>query len=92
MDEVPDSPLVRAAFDYVSARLTEAIFNHSIRVAELATAIGESEQLGLEPESVWVAALFHDFGTVSGAASPDRFEVVGGDAAADFLTRQAISD
>ncbi|GEE01572.1 phosphohydrolase [Gordonia spumicola] len=92
MSELPDSPLVRAAFDHVSAHLHEAILNHSVRVARLATAIGESEQLELDPDSIWVASLFHDFGTVAGAASGDRFEVVGGNEAAAFLERLSFAD
>ncbi|MCA0380407.1 MAG: HD domain-containing protein [Actinobacteria bacterium] len=87
MNELPDSPLVLSAFDHVSASLDDAILNHSIRVAKLATAIAESERLHLAPEALWVASLFHDFGTVASTSSADRFEVVGGNEAAAFLHR-----
>lgn len=92
MDEIPSSSLVQAAFEHVSSTLDVSVLNHSVRVANLASAIADAEGIALNADSVWVASLFHDYGTVAGSGLPDRFEVVGSNEAADFLTRIDFND
>jgi len=92
MMQLPDSDLVRTAYRHVSARLPEAVKNHSVRVARLSSLIGESERALLNGELLWVAGLFHDVGTSVGAESPERFEVVGAHEAAAFLRRHTAYD
>lgn len=88
----PNSPLVRAAREHVEQRLAAPILNHSVRVAHLSTLVADTERIRIDPELLWVAALFHDLGTAIGADSPERFEVVGGHAAAKFLRQHSERD
>ena len=90
--DIPQSTLIRAAHAHVAAHLAEPILRHSMRVAHLATLIAEAEGIPVDEELLWVASLFHDFGTASGADAPERFEVVGADAAVAFLRDRAGMD
>lgn len=89
---LPRSSLVESAAAHVSAHLAEPVLHHSVRVAELATRISESEQLRIDPDLLWIASLFHDFGTVAGAEAPERFEVVGAQEAVRFLRTHGVQD
>lgn len=89
---VPDSPLVRAAFAHAAGLLDPAVLNHSVRVAVYAVAIAEHEGIATDDDLVWVAALLHDLGTAVGAYEPLRFEVVGANAARDFLRAHDRAD
>ena len=88
----PDAPLVQAAFAHAAGILDPAVLNHSIRVAVYAAAIAEHEGIAADDDLVWVAALLHDLGTAVGADDPLRFEVVGANAARDFLRAHGRTD
>jgi len=92
MLEIPRSGLVGSAHEFVGSLLAEPILNHSVRVAHLSVLIAESEGIQVDEELLWIASLFHDFGTVAGAEAPERFEVVGGDAAIAFLREHSRRD
>ncbi|QBR87580.1 HD domain-containing protein [Microbacterium sp. dk485] len=80
------TPLMQAAWNSVRAEEEEAIFHHSVRVYLLALA--QAPEIGArpDPEALFLACIFHDYGTAPDEPGPERFEVEGADAAARFLT------
>ncbi len=80
------TPLMQAAWDSVHAREEEAIFHHSVRAYLLALAQASDAGVPADPETVFLACIFHDYGTAPDEPGPERFEVEGADAAARFLT------
>ena len=68
-------------------------FNHSIRVYLFAAEQGRQQKLRFDPELLYVAAAFHDFGLIKKFSSPDeRFEVDGANAARQFLTAHNVPE
>jgi hypothetical protein len=61
----PDSPTARAALDVATTYCTPALLNHSIRSYLWAAAYGLDHGIDVDPELLYVAALFHDFGLLS---------------------------
>jgi hypothetical protein len=54
---------------------------------------GKRKGLDFEPELLYVAAMFHDFGLTAGyGESHSRFEVDGANAARDFLRNHGVSE
>ncbi len=84
---IPDSLLAKEATDLLREHSTDLLFNHSIRVYLFAAEQGRQQKLRFDPELLYVAAAFHDFGLIKKFSSPDeRFEVDGANAARQFLT------
>ena len=92
-EHLPATPLVKEAYDYVSARLPAPLLNHSIRVYLYSAHVSAlSPNKAASPNFLtlaFIAAIFHDFGTSDECDGPDRFEVCGADAAASFLREHA---
>ncbi|KIW83091.1 hypothetical protein Z517_02334 [Fonsecaea pedrosoi CBS 271.37] len=91
---VPASPLCAAAFDLVtSAALPLTIVHHSLRVYLLANWLAQREKSEwADSDLLFVACICHDIGTAEVHNGPQRFEVEGADAAADFLRKQMKSE
>ncbi|HEX3968226.1 MAG TPA: HD domain-containing protein [Edaphobacter sp.] len=90
---IPDSPLAKEAADLLREHSTELLFNHSMRVYFFAAELGGQRKLRFDPELLFVAAAFHDFGLIKKFSSPDeRFEVDGANAARQFLTAHKIPE
>jgi hypothetical protein len=71
----------------------EFLYAHSVRVYEWAALAGKRKRLHFDPELLYVAALFHDFGLTSAyAGSHLRYEVDGADAARRFLRRHKVPE
>jgi hypothetical protein len=89
---LPDTALVEQGLAHVVAVLHPDILNHSIRTfllgREAARRDGATE---LDPESLCLAALFHDAGSADVYDGPARFEIEGADAAAVFLQQRGWS-
>ena len=84
---IPDSLLAKEATDILREHSTELLFNHSMRVYLFAAEQGRQQKLRFDPELLYVAAAFHDFGLIKKFSSPnERFEVDGANAARQFLT------
>jgi hypothetical protein len=82
---IPDSLLAKEA--------TDLLFNHSIRVYLFAAQQGRQRKLNFDPELLYVAAAFHDFGLIKKFSSPDeRFEVDGANAPRQFLTAHQVPE
>jgi hypothetical protein len=86
---LPDSALCIAAVELARRHELPAIVNHSIRTflyAELAAApLGLSADDDYVRDELFVACVLHDIGTATAYNGPQRFEVDGADAAAEFL-------
>src|SRR5258708_7891084 len=84
---IPDSLLAKEATDLLREHSTDLLLNHSIRVYLFAAEQGRQRKLEFDPELLYVAAAFHDFGLIKKFSSPDeRFEVDGANVARQFLT------
>ena|GEM_PF-63626 len=90
---IPDSLLAKEATDLLREHSTDLLFNHSIRVYLFAAEQGRQRKLHFDPELLYVAAAFHDFGLIKKFSSPDeRFEVDGANAARQFLTAHEVPE
>src|SRR3954447_7860836 len=89
---VPDSLLAKEATDVLREHSTDLLINHSIRVYLFAAEQGRQRQLRFDPELLYVAAAFHDFGLLKKFSSEnERFEVDGANAARQFLAAPLVS-
>ena len=90
---IPDSLLAKEATDLLREHSTDLLCNHSIRVYLFAAEQGRQQKLRFDPELLYVAAAFHDFGLIKKFSSPDeRFEVDGANAARQFLTAHKVPE
>jgi len=87
---LPASPLAVRTVDYIRARETEPVANHSLRSYLFAVLLAEHEGLrpaaDFDPDLLFFACVLHDLGTSPTAGGTQRFEVEGADMAASFLT------
>src|ERR1700756_4946860 len=90
---IPDSALAKEATDLLREHSTDLLFNPSTRVYLFATEQGRQRKLRFDPELLYVAAAFHDFGLIKKFSSQDeRFEVDSANAARRFLNDHKISE
>ncbi|NLS03806.1 HD domain-containing protein [Rhizobium sp. P32RR-XVIII] len=91
--KVPDSKLARDAAKFVRDAEGELLFQHSMRVYYWAALAGKRKGLAFDPDLLFTAAMFHDFGLTAGyEESHLRYEVDGANAARDFLQSHGISE
>jgi hypothetical protein len=90
---IPDSLLAKEATDILREHSTELLINHSMRVYLFAAEQGRQKKLCFDPELLYVAAAFHDFGLLKKFSSPDqRFEVDGANAVRQFLIGHKVPE
>jgi hypothetical protein len=90
---VPDTLLAKEATGILREHATELLFGHSVRVYLFAAEQGRQRNLKFDPELLYVAAAFHDFGLLRKFSSPDeRFEVDGANAARQFLSAHNVPE
>jgi hypothetical protein len=88
---VPDSALAKEAAQLLREHSTPLLINHSLRVYLFAAEQGRQQKLRFDPELLYVAAAFHDFGLLKKFSSADeRFEVDGANAARQFLATHNV--
>ena len=63
----PDSALTRAAEALARRRLSPKLLNHSYRTYAFGAALGELENLDVDRELLFAAALLHDIGPTTAA-------------------------
>ncbi len=85
---LPDSALVREAYDLVSGALAPPILAHSLRTWRLAVAYARATSRAYDEEGLCVAALFHDLGLALGAPLP--FQIASSRALVAFLEERAV--
>jgi HD domain-containing protein len=90
---VPDSKLARNAAQIIREGEGDLLFQHSMRVYYWSALAGKRKGLAFDPELLYVAAMFHDYGLTAGyGESHLRYEVDGANAARDFLVSEGISE
>jgi HD domain len=100
--EVPDTPLISAALDFVRERSPEVLYHHCVRGWLFGCIIASKVPrfASIDREVHAIAVLFHDIGLIEGddpkaagiISQDKRFEVDGANAARDFLRREAEAD
>jgi len=91
--KIPDSKLARDAAQVIRDTEDDLLFQHSVRVYYWAALAGKRKGLTFDPELLYVAAMFHDYGLTAGyGQSHLRYEVDGANAARDFLRSHGISE
>ncbi|UVF22612.1 HD domain-containing protein (plasmid) [Microvirga terrae] len=90
---VPESKLARDAAQFIGGAEGDLLFQHSTRVFYWAALAGKRKGFVFDPELLYVAAMFHDFGlTADFGKSHLRYEVDGANAARDFLRSHSVSE
>jgi hypothetical protein len=83
---IPDTALSREVTDLVGEAASPVLFHHSRRVFLFGSLKGRRRGLRVDPELLYVGAMFHDLGLTERYRRTDqRFEVDGADLARDFL-------
>jgi hypothetical protein len=91
--KIPQSKLARDAVQVVRGAEGELLFQHSMRVYYWAALAGKRKGLSFDPDLLFIAAMFHDYGlTAAYRDSHRRYEVDGADAARDFLRKRGLPD
>jgi hypothetical protein len=90
--EIPDTTLVKEATELVREVASPLLFHHSRRVFLWGSLRGREQQLGFDPELLYVGAMFHDLGLTKRFGRTDqRFEIDGADEARRFLGTHGIT-
>lgn len=91
---LPPDDLSRGAYDLARSCLPPAILNHSVRVFRIGERLAKASQSDWAYEKwnlLFVACILHDIGCASQFDGPQRFEVEGADAAANYLHQHKIA-
>ena len=90
---IPDSRLAQEATELLHEYSTPLLFAHSLRVFLFGSLRGRSRSLEVDPELLYVGAVFHDFGLTPKYRSQNhRFEVDGANEARDFLRSHGVEE
>jgi hypothetical protein len=91
---LPDTPLARAALSLAMDAEPVSIANHSIRsylfARLVARILGMAAGRDHDERLLFLACVLHDLGLAPEGEHTQRFEVVGADRAAEFLTAQGL--
>src|SRR2546430_9339673 len=87
---VPDTKLARDATDLVRESTTDLVYHHSRRVFWFGSLQGRNRGLSVDPELLYIGAMFHDLGlNEQFPRSGRRFQVDSADQARRFLQSRA---
>jgi HD superfamily phosphodiesterase len=90
---IPDTRLVADATELVRQASTSLLFNHARRVFLFGSLQGARRRLAVDPELLYVGAMFHDLGlTATYRHNDQRFELDGADEARRFLAARHIPE
>jgi HD domain len=90
---VPDTKLARAATDLVRASTSDLVYHHSRRVFLFGSLQGRNRGLSVDPELLYIGAMFHDLGLDERfRSSGRRFEVDSADEARRFLQAHGVPE
>jgi hypothetical protein len=90
--EIPETSAVAEATRYIRETTSPLLFHHSRRVFLFSSIHARTTALEPDPELLYVAALFHDFGLLTPFSDAEqRFEVDGADHAQAFLRDRGFS-
>ncbi|HVV20872.1 MAG TPA: HD domain-containing protein [Pseudonocardiaceae bacterium] len=90
---VPDTKIAREATELVRESASELVFHHSRRVYFFGALQGRNRDLSVDPELLYVGAMFHDLGLSERfRRSGRRFEVDSADEARRFLRAHGVPE
>jgi hypothetical protein len=90
---IPDTKVARDATDLVRDSTSDLIYHHSRRVFWFGSMQGRNLGLSVDPELLYIAAMFHDLGlNEQHRSSGRRFEVDGADEARSFLHGHGVPE
>jgi HD domain len=90
---VPDTKLARDATDLVRSTTTDLVYHHSRRVFWFGSLHGRNRGLSVDPELLYIGAMFHDLGLGEPfRSSGRRFEVDSADEARRFLQGHGVPE
>ena len=90
---IPDSPMARDAAQLIRDTESKLLFDHSTRVYLWAALTAQRKNWVVDPELLYIGAMFHDFGlTKAYRSSQLRFEVDGANAARNFMRSRGIRE
>jgi hypothetical protein len=88
---IPDSQLAVETTEFIRDTESPLLYHHSRRTFLFGMLHGERRGLKVDPELLYIGAMFHDLGLVEGHRNlTQRFEVDGADAARDFLASHGM--
>ncbi|MEW2265146.1 HD domain-containing protein [Streptomyces sp. NPDC047853] len=91
--EVPETPAVAEATDFLRERTNPLIFHHSRRVFLFGSLHARGLGLRPDPELLYISAMFHDAGlSLPFSDTQQRFELDGADHARKFLLDRGFSE
>jgi hypothetical protein len=91
--QVPDSRLARQATELLREYGTPLLFAHSLRVYLFGSIRGRHRGLVVDPELLYIGAVFHDLGLTPTYRTADhRFEIDSANAARDFLRSNGVDE
>src|SRR5437764_550589 len=84
---IPRTPLALKAEEFVRTHEPDFLFKHSVRTYLFGALRMREKAVSFDPETAYVAALFHDAGLVPSLASANgSFEIDGADQAEKFVS------
>ena len=86
----PESSLTRSATDVAAQHLPATLLNHSYRTYAFGMAIGELEQLEVDAELLFAAAMLHDTGLTL-TSGPDDFTLASARLASEVAEQVGLS-
>jgi hypothetical protein len=90
---IPDSRLARQATELLLEYGTPLLFAHSLRVYLFGSIRGRHRGLTVDPELLYIGAVFHDLGlTPTYRSVAHRFEIDSANAARDFLRANGVDE
>jgi len=90
---VPDTKLAREATELVRERTSDLVYHHSRRVYWWGSLQGRNRGLSVDPELLYLGAMFHDVGlNEEFRHSGRRFEVDSADEARRFLQAHGVPE
>jgi hypothetical protein len=91
--DIPDTKIVREATDLVRIATDNLLYHHSRRVFLFGSLHGRRLGLQVDPELLYVGAMFHDLGLTPLYRREDqRFELDGADEARRFLEAHGVAE
>ncbi|WP_218220684.1 HD domain-containing protein [Nesterenkonia sp. Act20] len=89
---IPDSTMAREATSLVREAAPALVFHHSRRVYLFGSLRAEQLGISVDPELLYIGAMFHDLGLTEAYRRTDqRFEIDGADEARRFLLSHGIA-
>lgn len=91
--EIPETSAVAEATEFLRERTSPLIFHHSRRVFLFGSLHARELNLRIDPELLYISAMFHDAGlSIPFSDTQQRFELDGADHARNFLLDRGFSE